>query len=145
LLIEHRSPSGWLGPFGRIRAWPRPDGGKHHGVGVSFVLSLPREFERRVLLHVGKTVFVVRPGESFRVRCAAASGPVNRTFFTPDITVTPDLVELSVRMTQIRILDKASSTGCARARTGSISVFAKGQSSPQGRRPPRDEGEPALE
>jgi hypothetical protein len=111
LLIEHRSPSGWLGPYGQIRAWPRADENRR-GVGVSFVLSLPRDFKRRVRLHIGKDVFVVPAGGSRRVRCVNPTGPVDRTFFTPDVTLTPSLEQLSVRMTNIRVVDGVSGTGC---------------------------------
>jgi hypothetical protein len=100
-----------LAPYGRIRAWPRGRD-THRGVGVSFVLSLPPEFKQRVRLHIGKNVFVVRPGTSRRVHCVNASGPVDRLFSTHDITLTPTLERLSVRMTNLRVVDGMSGSGC---------------------------------
>ena len=110
LLIEHRDQTGWLGPYGRIRAWPRTNEGG--GVSVSFLLSLPKGFQPRVRLHLGKKVVVVRPGHSRAVSCGNPSGPVDRIFFTRDIAVTPALEQLSVRLTRIRVADGARRSGC---------------------------------
>jgi hypothetical protein len=108
LVVEGRFLNSWLGPHGRIRAWPLKSG--RSGTMVSFRLSLPhhvkgRELRGIVRMKLGTSRFTLRPGSSVDVTCQARSGPLDVSFSSPDVYWGPDLPPITARLTRLRVAD----------------------------------------
>jgi hypothetical protein len=103
LLIEGRFTDDWLTAGGRLRAWPSK--GNLDGTSVTFALSLPRYWRTSVRLRLAHRVFIVHPGQRYRVVCRTGSGPVDVRFSSVDRVIGPDLRVFTARLSDVRVTD----------------------------------------
>ena len=110
-LLEGRYWDDWLAAGGRLRAWPTNPA---HGVKVSFRLSLPRKWSGSSKVQIGSAAFFVRPGDSIRVTCTSASGPLDQRFRARQTFIDAgDFRTFSVRLTDLVVADLRGKTGPA--------------------------------
>jgi hypothetical protein len=111
LLLEGRFFDQWLGPFGRLRAWPLRT--RRAAIKLSFRLSLPSDWGKTVHLKLGPTTFVVHPGSQVDVVCRSTSGPVDAVFESRQDVRFSAVRDVTVQLTDIRTTDvpaRASNT-----------------------------------
>ncbi|HET7138337.1 MAG TPA: hypothetical protein VFI04_08265 [Gaiellaceae bacterium] len=109
LLVENRTPDGWLGQVGRLRAWsdaPRPR--------VRFTLSLPADAPGAVRVWLGLRRFKVSPGDRIPIACASSRWPVKVIFASAQGRMTG----LTAPMTTARLTDARIASGGPRVRGG---------------------------
>jgi hypothetical protein len=103
VLVENQLSTGWLSPYTRLRAWPGRAGTTTSPV-VRFTLSLPPASSRRVHMHVGSQIFVVRSASALHLTCRSPKWPFTLLLQSPDVApdalqrpVTAGLTHLSVK------------------------------------------------
>jgi hypothetical protein len=116
LVVEGRYFDSWLGPAGRVRAWPLKAGS---GTAVWFKLSLPRRISGPVHMKLGHGRFTLNPGSHVDLVCRA-SGPLDVRFSSSDFVVGPAFRLRSVVMSAPRVADAARVTDVPKTQSCSV-------------------------
>jgi dolichyl-phosphate-mannose-protein mannosyltransferase len=102
LVVEGRFRDQWLSRSGRLRAWTASGS----GVGVGFVLSLPRGRGSQSTVTFGNLTVHLAPGQQVHVSCTSNNSPLDVRYSATPTGVTADSRTVSVQLRNIVVRDQ---------------------------------------